>query len=250
MRRVGQPVSVSAGDWVRSVPSSRAPDFSQSLERGLVILEGFTPERRVQGIADVADELGMARPMTHRYMSTLAALGYLERAPKRKYCLALGVTKLGMSAMSGTSLHEHAGLYLEELGKRTGFTVTIAVLDGPKILLVDRLRGHRRGQRQIDLDQAPGSRLPAYCTAAGKLLLAYLPKSERQRAISAMRLTRRTPNTITSRGALRSERRGSSGRASPWPMRSSRPACFRSRHLSVRSSARRSRRSAWTRTGQ
>ncbi len=206
--RVRRLVEVSAGDRVRPVPSSRAPAFSQSLERGLAILEVFTPERAVRGIADVADELGMVRSMTHRYMSTLVALGYLERAPKRKYRLALSVTKLGMSAMSSTSLHEHAGLYLEELGKRTGFTVTIVVLDGSKVLLVDRLRGHRRGQQQIDLDQAPGSMLPAHCTAAGKLLLAHLPESERRRAISEMRLTRRTPNTITSKGALRAELQG------------------------------------------
>ncbi len=206
--RVRQAVAVSEGYGGPSVPSLRAPQYSQSLERGLAILESFNPERPVLGIADLADELGMSRPTTHRYAITLIALGYLVQGKRRKYQLGLGVTALGMAAMGGTSLREHARPYLEELSKRTGFTVVIAVRDGPKVLLVDRLLGHRRGQRQIDLDQGPGSRLPVHCTAAGKLLFAHLPKSEQRRAISALRLTGCTPNTITSKSALRAELQG------------------------------------------
>ena len=60
-------------------PSLREPRYSQSLERGLAILGCFTPKRPVLGIADIADELGMSRSTTHRYVITLVALGYLEQ---------------------------------------------------------------------------------------------------------------------------------------------------------------------------
>lgn len=91
-----------------SIPSLREPRYSQSLERGLAILGCFTPELPVRGIADVADELGMKRGTTHRYMSTLVALGYLDQVAKRKYRLTLRVIDLGMSALNSTTLREHA----------------------------------------------------------------------------------------------------------------------------------------------
>jgi IclR family pca regulon transcriptional regulator len=196
-----------------AVPSLREPRYSQSLERGLAILACFTPERPVWGIAELADELGMSRSTTHRYALTLSELGYLRRAPHRKYQLSLGVTRLGMEALSGTSLREHARPYLEELGRRTGYTLAVGMLDGPEVLLVDSLRGGRRGLGQIELDQAPGVRLPAYCTAIGKLLLAHLPEHEQQTVISESMLARRTRSTIVSKRALRAELRGIRGQS-------------------------------------
>src|ERR1700691_5841431 len=90
-----------------SIPSLREPRYSQSLERGLAILSCFTPARPVLGIAAIADELGMSRSTTHRYVITLVALGYLRQGASRKYRLGLGVTNLGMAALSSTSLREH-----------------------------------------------------------------------------------------------------------------------------------------------
>jgi IclR family pca regulon transcriptional regulator len=191
------------GDW--SIPSLREPRYSQSLERGLAILGCFSPERPVLGIADIADELGMSRSTTHRYVITLVALGFLEQGASRKYRLGLRVTDLGMSALNSTGLREHSRPYLEELRQRTSYTVNLAVLDGPEILYVDRARSFRRGQNKIDLNLRPGSRLPAYCTSMGKVLLAYLPDSEQRELIGNMQMTRRGPNSMTSKKALRTE---------------------------------------------
>ena len=188
-----------------SVPSLREPRYSQSLERGLAILTCFTPDRPVLGIADVADELGISRSTTHRYVITLVALGYLEQGASRKYRLGLKVTDLGMSVLNATGLREHAHQYLEELRQRTSYTVSLAVLDGPEIVYVDRVRSLRRGQGAVDLNLHPGSRLPAYCTAMGKLLLANLPEQEQREILASMKLKKRGPNTITSKEALRNE---------------------------------------------
>jgi IclR family pca regulon transcriptional regulator len=188
-----------------SVPSLREPRYSQSLERGLAILACFTPERPVLGIADIADDLGMSRSTTHRYVITLVALGYLEQGASRKYRLGLKVTDLGMAALNSTGLREHAHEYLEELRQRTSYTTNLAVLDGTEILYVDRARSFRRGQSKIDLGLHPGSRLPAYCTAMGKLLLAYLPENEQGELLTEMKLTKQGPNTITSKKALLTE---------------------------------------------
>src|ERR1035438_8811591 len=182
-----------------SIPSLREPRYSQSLERGLAILSCFTPSRPVQSIADIADQLGMSRSTTHRYVITLVALGYLEQGASRKYRLGLRVTDLGMSALNSTGLREHSHLYLQELRQRTSYTVSLGVLDGPEILLINRARSLRRGKAQNGLDLQPGSRLPAHTTAMGKLLLANLPDEDQRSVLTSMKLTKRGPNTIASK---------------------------------------------------
>src|ERR1700727_39029 len=123
----GKPEDKPTAAW--SDPDLREPRYSQSLERGLAILGCFSSERPVLGIADIADSLGMSRSTTHRYVITLVALGYLEQGASRKYRLGLHVTDLGMSALNSTSLREHAQPYLDELRRRTGYTINVAVLD-------------------------------------------------------------------------------------------------------------------------
>ena len=183
----------------------QTPRYSQSLERGLAILAFFTPGQPEMRLADIADGLGLSRSTTHRYATTLVALGYLEQVASRRYRLGLKVIDLGMSALNSTGLREHAHPYLEELRKQSSYTVNLAVLDEADILYVDRVRSFRRDQSKIDLDLHPGSRLPAYCTAMGKLLLANLPESEQDELIADVKLTKRGPNTITSKKALRDE---------------------------------------------
>ena len=157
------------------------------------------------GIADFADDLCMSRSTIHRYVITLVALGYLEQGASRKYRLGLRVTDLGMSALTSTGLREHAHPYLDELRRRTSYSVSLGVLDDTEVLYVDRARSLRRGQGQNGLDLQPGSRLPAHTTAMGKLLLANLPDEKQRGVLASMKPTKRGPNTIASKNALREE---------------------------------------------
>jgi IclR family pca regulon transcriptional regulator len=197
------PANVEEPAW--SLPILRGPRYSQSLERGLAILGCFTAEHPVLGIAEIAEALGMSRSTTHRYVTTLLALGYLEQGRSRKYRLGLRVTDLGMSALNSTGLREHVHPFLEELRQRTGYTTGLAVLDGTEILYVDRARSWRREGREVDAGLHPGSRLPAYCTAMGKVLLAHLPERIQRELITQLALERQGPNTIMSKSALREE---------------------------------------------
>lgn len=187
------------------MPDFSGPRYSQSLARGLAILECFRVGHSVLGIADIADELEMSRSTTHRYVTTLVALGYLEQDKRRKYRLSLRVTDLGMSALNATGLREHAHSVLEELRQGSSFTASLAVLDGLEIVYVDRIVSFQRGRNSIEIGMGIGSRLPAYCTALGKVLLAHLPEDERRELLAQANLERRGPNAITGRGALRAE---------------------------------------------
>lgn len=188
----------------QSIFSLTEPRFSQSLERGLAVLGCFTPQTPVLGIAEIADTLSMSRSTTHRYVVTLLELGYLEQGTSRKYRLGLRVTDLGLSALNATGLREHAHPLLEELRQRLSYSASLAVLDGPEIVYVDRVRSLLRGS-EADLGPQPGSRLPAGCTAMGKILVAGLPEPEYMQALGEVQLGKRAPNTIRSRRELSAE---------------------------------------------
>jgi IclR family pca regulon transcriptional regulator len=185
--------------------AERSGRFSSSLRAGLAILNCFSAEQPVLGIANLADELSMSRSTTHRYASTLVALGYLEQDQARRYRLAPRVVDVGMSVLDSMALRGKAREHLRELREQTGRTVSLAVLDGGDVRYVDRLRGWRRGQHAVDLDLGVGARVPANCSAMGKVLLAYLPDRERERLVGELDLTRRGPKSITSKRALRAE---------------------------------------------
>jgi IclR family pca regulon transcriptional regulator len=179
--------------------------FSSSLRAGLALLACFSPERPVRGIADMADELGLGRSTTHRYATTLTVLGYLEQGPSRKYRLAPRVADFGLALLDSMSLRQHAREGLADLRAKSGGTVGLAIFDGGEVSYIDRLQSHRLGQHAVDLGFGIGSRLPMHCTAAGKALLAGLPEAELRELLGTLQLSRRGPNSITSKKGLLAE---------------------------------------------
>ena len=187
----------------RSAGGSREGRYSRALQRGLAIVACFTPERPLLGIRELAGMLDMSPATIHRYVSALERDGYLEQdVASSKYRLSLGAIDLGMAALSATGLCRHAQPYLEQLAKRTRYMVQIGVLDGPEVLLVAVLPGKRRDQREPACDVRVGSRLPAYCTSLGKVLLADQPADRRRALISSMEMKGYGPGTITSEPVL------------------------------------------------
>jgi IclR family pca regulon transcriptional regulator len=186
-----------------STGAGARPSYSQSLERGLAILSAFRSGRPVLGVSELGRDIGLTRSTTHRYVATLAALGYLQQDPaSKKYRLGPRVLDLGFSAINSMELREVAAPHLQELSDKTGYTVNMAILDGLDIVYVERCRSGRQGQREIDLNLHVGSRLPAYCTSLGKVLLAFLPPGELAHALTTIDFRQRGPNTLTSRTAL------------------------------------------------
>ena len=177
---------------------------SQSLERGLAILSTFRSAQPLLGVSDLSRQVGLSRSTTHRYVSTLAALGYLQQdLATRKYRLGPRVLDLGFSAINSMELRHVCAPHLRALSDSTRHTVNMAVLDGTDIVYIERCRAP--GPREIDLNLHVGSRLPAYCTSMGKVLLAFLPPRERNELLDGLALTRRGPNTITAKRRLLKE---------------------------------------------
>jgi IclR family transcriptional regulator, pca regulon regulatory protein len=184
------------------------PSRSQSLERGLAILAAFRSDRPRLGISELGREVGLTRSTTHRYVATLTSLGYLQQDPEtKKYALGPRVVDLGFSALNSMESREVAAPHLRDLSDSTGYTVNMAILDDLDIVYVERCRSTRAGQREIDLNLHVGSRLPAFCTSLGKVLLAFLPSNEQEERVSRIDFNRRGPNTLASPAALLEELR-------------------------------------------
>lgn len=165
-------------------PASQEGRYSQSLERGLAILRAFTPERPWMGIAEIAQQLEMSRPTTHRYASTLVALNYLEQGRGRKYRLGMRAADPGRSAVSSTAVRNVSPGLLRQLRDDSGCTASMAVLDGSHIVYVDRARSVRHGRSEVAARLGRGSRLPAAETALGKALLAELDDDALRRTLA------------------------------------------------------------------
>ncbi|WP_433291366.1 IclR family transcriptional regulator [Actinoplanes sp. CA-030573] len=180
-----------------------APSYSQSLERGLRILTEFAAHGPVLGIADIARAVDLNRSTTHRYVATLTSLGFLQQDPEtKKYSLGPRAADLGFAAISSMEITGVAAGHLQALADETGCAASMAVLDGADIVYVERRRSRRAAGLAVDLNLHVGSRLPAYCTSMGKVLLAYRDPVALRPLLDRMDLARRGPRTITVREQL------------------------------------------------
>jgi DNA-binding IclR family transcriptional regulator len=135
------------------------PRKSQSLQIGLAVLQMFSADRPVMGIADIADALKICRSTTHRYVITLQACCFLEQGTDRKYRLAPRALNPGMSVLGATGLSRVSTPLLRALCDLVGHTVSLAVLDGDSIIYAARVYSHRRGQYTAD---TAGASAPGY----------------------------------------------------------------------------------------
>lgn len=174
----------------------------EALARGLAILATFSDQEPWLGLSEIARRNGLTTPTTQRLLHTLRLLGYVEQsASTKRYRPSLAVLRLGYAAIAGLGLREVALPHLQLLSESTGETVNLAVLAGHEIVYVERIKR----TELITANVHVGSRLPAYCTSMGKVLLADLELHERNLALDGITLDATGPNTITNRADLERE---------------------------------------------
>jgi IclR family pca regulon transcriptional regulator len=187
-------------------PSEGSTGTSQSLARGLAILSTFHSDRPLIGVSELSRGLELSRSTVHRYVATLAKLGYLQQDPdSKRYRLGPKVLDLGFSALNSMDLLEVSAPHLRRLSDETQRTVNVAILDGTDVVYIERCRAARPGQQEIDLNLHVGARLPAYCTAMGKAILAFVPEEQLEELIARIDFVPRGPTTLTDPKAFREE---------------------------------------------
>lgn len=145
-------------------------NFINALSRGLSILEAFDEANPKLGLADLAKKTGLSKSTVFRLLHTLRTLGYIiPIADESKYTLGPKVLGLGFAVLSSLGLREIAQPYLLELSRLTQETVNLAVLDGWKLIYVERIKT----QQIVNINLHVGSRLELYNTAMGRVLAAF-----------------------------------------------------------------------------
>ncbi len=183
---------MSAGDRTRD------GDFVQSLERGLAVLRAFDAEHAALTLSDVARITGLTRATARRLLLTFVSLGYM-RCDDRRFELTPKVLDIGHSYVSSLQLADIAQPFMEAMSEQVHESVSCAVLDGEEIVYVARVPT----TRIMTISLALGSRLPAWCTSLGRVLLADLPGPELDAYLARVRPVRRTSRTITDPEQLR-----------------------------------------------
>jgi len=168
-------------------------DMMGGLAKGLRVIEAFSAERPRLSISDAAEIAGLDRATTRRCLLTLSELGYAAYDGKF-FTVTPKVLRLGTGCLATMPLPK---IVSEEIGQST----SVSILDETEIVYVARAAQ----QRVMSIALMPGSRLPAYCTSMGRVLLSAQPPERQRDILEASRLVARTEKTITDIQALLTE---------------------------------------------
>lgn len=172
-------------------------DYSiQTVSNALKVLEVFSDEDEI-GVSDLSRRLGLHKNNVFRLLATLEENGYIEQSERsERYRLGTGCLELGRAFARGNKLLRCARPLLEELCSTLGETVHIATLRNFEVVHLDS----EESDQLILTASRVGLRLPAHCTALGKVLLAGMDADVRQQFVkqvhSSSQFESRTPNTI------------------------------------------------------
>ncbi|TCM52260.1 IclR family transcriptional regulator [Rhizobium sp. PP-F2F-G48] len=171
---------------------TKQSDMMGGLAKGLRVIEAFTVETPRLSISEASAIAGLDRATTRRCLLTLAEHGYCAYDGKY-FTVTPRVLRLGTGCLATMPLPRIVQPWLDALSEEIGQSTSVAILDEAEIVYVARA-----AQRKVmSIALMPGSRLPAYCTSMGRVLLAALPAETARNRLLAAPLPQRTPRTIT-----------------------------------------------------
>jgi IclR family pca regulon transcriptional regulator len=183
------------------------PNFMTSLARGLIVIQAFTQQSPQMTISQLSVKTGLSRAAVRRCLYTLTKLGFAGAEDGSRYSLRPRMLTLSHTYTTSNTLSTAAQPILERMSATLRESFSVATLDGEDIVYIARTQVNR----VMAVDLHIGSRLPAYCTSMGRILLAYLPTEQLEQYLAKVDLIPHTSRTITSveklRLALRTIRR-------------------------------------------
>ena len=183
------------------------PNFMTSLARGLLVIQSFSPQTPQMTISQLSVKTGLSRAAVRRCLYTLSKLGFAGIEDGSRYALRPRMLTLSNTYSMSNSLSTAAQPILERMSANLHESFSVATLDGDEIVYIAR----STVSRVMSDDLHIGSRLPAYCTSMGRVLLAYLPAEQLDQYLDRVELIAHTARTVSSieklRTALRNVRR-------------------------------------------
>lgn len=171
-------------------PFEQGPDYVQSLERGLTVLRTLGLHGKPMTLSTAAVATGLSRAVVRRQLLTLCHLGYV-RQQGRDFALTARVLELGFAHLGSLGYPDIARAPLQSLAERVHESCSLGVLEGTEVVYMQRVAVNKLMSVALGI----GSRLPAWCTSMGRVLLAALPDEEREERIARSTPGRLTPHT-------------------------------------------------------
>jgi IclR family pca regulon transcriptional regulator len=172
--------------------SRQDPDVIDAVEKAFRVLEVFSAEHPALTVSETAELTGLTRATARRILLTCVRLGYAE-SDDRRFRLTPRVLRLGFGYIASLSLWERAQSHMRGLADEVRESCSAATLDGDEIVYVARVPA----RRAMSITLTVGSRLPAYPTSMGRVLLAALPPDELRRYLARVKLEPLTAQTVT-----------------------------------------------------
>jgi DNA-binding IclR family transcriptional regulator len=156
------------------------------------------------GLSELSDVLGINKSSLHRFLAVLIRMGYVEKKDGHRYEPTLKVYRLGSDVKGRLSLAGIARSHMQQLNQSLEETVNLAVFTDNSVVVIERIESSKTLRTNLVI----GGRLPAHCTAFGKIFLSEMTSEELARYVSGAPLERFTKNTLTSVPALEKELAG------------------------------------------
>ena len=170
----------------------------RAVERALDVLMCFTSQTPELSMTQISELVGINKSTVHRLLATLEGKRFVERDPTTgAYRLGIRLIQMAFLTMEHNDLRRLATPFLHDLCDQYHENVNLSVLDDTDVVYVDVIESAQR----IKLAASPGQRLPAFCTASGKAILAFVPE-ENVKGILERGMSRYTQNTILSQKAF------------------------------------------------
>jgi IclR family pca regulon transcriptional regulator len=174
------------------------PSFMTSLARGLAVVRAFSDQRRSLTIAQISHRTGIPRAAVRRCLYTLKQLGYAE-SDANNFTLKPKILTLGYSYLSSTPLTVSAQPCLNSISRLLNESCSLAVIDDNEVLYVSR----SATSRIMSVALNTGSRLPAYCTSLGRVILAHMSEDALDAYFAKVKLKAFTERTVVSAKRLK-----------------------------------------------
>jgi IclR family transcriptional regulator, pca regulon regulatory protein len=167
------------------------PEFIESLDRGLRVIQSFGVDRRPMTLSDIARASSLPRATARRILMTLEKSGFVV-GDERLFSLTPRILTLASAYLASNQISTVMQPLMDEVSARAKEVCSLAVLDGDEVVFVARASPARVFASGLDI----GYRLPAFCTSVGRVLLGRLSNDELAAAINGMTLQSQTPETI------------------------------------------------------
>src|SRR5580698_7132614 len=163
-----------------------------ALQRGLALLRLFDNSPQGLTAKRVAESSRLPVSTVHRFLRNLETAGFLNCGGDGVYHLGIACFAVGQAALAQLDIRRVSLPYLQELNRQTRETVHLTVRHGSTVVYVEKLDS----TEQLRIYSRIGAAVPLYCTAVGKVMLAYMPEDQQKQLLPQLTLKRFTPNTV------------------------------------------------------